>query len=457
MMLLEFIQLAYYPLSKCDSSISTAPAPVINAICYLTLKCILTEQSFAFLFYVALGVSTFFIISYLSLLVLGYCSTESKGKWTDSCQLWFKLYSFLLILLQYLFVVPIATILLIAYETGYNLQGNPLVAVNIIIAAVGTLILALVLLAIVSTIYLFHEEQINSSIPWTMIPMLLDYMKLFKKVCVALALSLDQTTLSDEVFLIIFFVITSAEIWIFLVSPSPEKKWINYTVIFCEAACWSISIFSMAHSFVSDNLLDYFTLILFLLPTSITIIALFKRRKQQEIIESHAVQRFHSSTEIDEYIRQFNVMISESSSLQAYAKLIAIVKQHCANCQDLECPCTTFCVKEDEENEDYSENSLSEHPVKFQEVNYGESFQKSASHVKFITAVYKLMDYMIFNYMQKSGKYANLFILSAYIQYFHLKNKFQALYNLQQANDLDPDSYQQYQIYKLRYTFRSSF
>lgn len=434
-LLLEFILFLCYPLWL-NRNIENSN--FFGSLNNTFLSYQVNGNTYIFYFCLCVSVILMYAIILSILLIKGCFVNENAVKTQDSLKWLFRSFGFMLILLQYLFIQPILEIFF-SMLSG-SISSYTSYSANLTISIVSGILCVVSILIIGVSIIFLHVEQIGSPIPWTMSSMIIDYIKLFKKILISFTLGCNYQG-SSEIYIIVGLLILSlAELFFFLKAPKMDKKWIYIGTTFCEVPCSVIFIAYFINSLVSSEFVDYITIIIFLGPISVFAAVMIQNKKHYWLLSMPLVT-FNSSSSVEEYIRNLLGMIDSQEKLTEYPILMGVVNQHTITCKNNDCFCHALVPKANKEGQ--AEGNSREKATMIQ------TTIEMPSDSKLAFGIYNISSTFLQECMDRIGKYPKLFILRAYIQYILLHNKFQALYDMQQAEELNPNIYEEYLIFSL--------
>ena len=148
---------------------------------------------------------------------------------------------------------------------------------------------------------------------------------------------------------------------------------------------------------------------------------------------------------IERYVRKVLILIDlESNSKTKLPSLTALMKFHYSICNDVLCPCHEFQFNDKDDQDDQiliSKVSLDN----LNEVNIEPDINEKTD----LQGKSKIQIYSFLNYLIKTENCAKSYIISAEIQFKYMMNKFQALYELQEAHDCNPTIHEEYLISRI--------
>ena len=378
-----------------------------------------------YLYIVAISMSILYTMIYLFMMI-----EQLLYNLKDSLQHLSQLYTFMLLILVYIFLLPILELLLVPILTKEE-PWDTMDSAEYVFIIIGSSITALFLLLITGiTLLFFHEEQLDSNLPWSMSSLGVDYIKLFKKFLIACCAPLTfDNNLRD--YLQIFIVIISwIEFLLMLFSARMDKKWPYIILIFSEVVQWIVFNACILNNLLEYVLIDYWLITLMIIPIAIILIYNIKHEEQIQLLIKHPNEIDNINT-FDVYTRNLLRLADLKSSNFDYPALSGYIRNHCGNCNYESCPCRI---------DDFMDTSNIERA----------NNMELAGKQKIISCIHKLCNHFIQEGLLKFGRHPRLYIMSAYIQLFLYGNRFQALYDIQQAMEISASIYESFLIYRLK-------
>eukprot|EP01022_Parablepharisma_sp_SALTPOND_P008015 TRINITY_DN135076_c2_g1_i1.p1 TRINITY_DN135076_c2_g1~~TRINITY_DN135076_c2_g1_i1.p1 ORF type:complete len:1694 (-),score=130.78 TRINITY_DN135076_c2_g1_i1:1451-6472(-) len=440
MLLLELSELMYYPL--------IILRPDLDALYH-----IFEYESFVYIFATACGTTLLYLLLFFLLWSLAYCSTVGKqrtskkssaseksmhsaAEWREYLKFWFRFYGFLLNLYVHLLFLPIAWICIVPLSPesdGFFTNNPALIAISILTLLVGTILCGI-------TTYFYHDEGLSSDLPWTLLPLLANLMKLLKKVVFAAAFTYSRDIVFEVEVLLVVCAISFIELLNVVRSQQMPKKWSAVTFILCEVSIFAFSVLALVNSVSNEFMLDYPAFLLAMMPTILILALLIKYQHRLQVLSDPALQR-----EPEEYVRQMaSLLQKESKNNIPPPSLIGYLRHHCSSCVTSECPCKNIDICDKDETEEYyfrNQNVVDK--------DYDNNIDLGKVG-KFRKTFYTFLNYLVKSGLDQTEKEAKPYILSAEIQLNYLQNKFQALYDLQEAQECNMTLYEEYSVYRIR-------
>jgi hypothetical protein len=330
-------------------------------------------------------------------------------------------------------------------RTDISDSSQAAIIANCIAAAViGSLLVFSVGLAVV----FMHEEQFNSPLPWTMSSLWVDYCEVLKKVLIAACSSLDIRGSGQVYYVLLLLIVATAEFWAFMNASAMDKHWVYLINICCQVTCWLFYLIYTLQILVGKELVHYLALMAFFLPAAVASAVAIRRRVQTQLT-TQAVGALREAGQVESFIRGLLRLIDSKHRLAEYATLLGILKHHSGSCSRGDCPCRSLMAVEQEEPSEQADQLSS---------NKGDNIVKIKAHVlelpsdsRLVTITHDFVNNVLQQSISRIGKQCRLYVLSGYIHFLLLQNKFQALYDLQQAEELTPTLYEEYMLFRLKY------
>ncbi len=403
---------------------------------YLSLRYRSDYDADVYVFVISVSVSLVYILSFL-IWIMNLCLFSADlSSPKENFRYCSRFYGFALIVLQYVLELPLIEMLLMLFTGNYPGSSGAQSGAEVFFSiAAGIILLLLLGLVIISTLF-FHEEQIKSDLPWTMSPLALDYLKLLKKCVIACAVAWDPTGAVRDYILIALLLISSAQLYTFTRSFQMDKRWIQNATVLAEVVSWLVYVICIFNDLVEPGAIDYMFLIIFLVPALVTFTISIRWRRHVWLL-SRTWGELKEPLIMEEYVRNLLLLVDSKEKLSDYPTLMGLAKQHSLACQNKDCVCHLLDTKADLTGTNLSENhnTIEDLPI----------------DAKVGNIIYNLARTFVQEAANGLGRQAKLFVLNAYINFILLNNKFQALYDLQQAAELVPSIYEEFLIYRLQY------
>ncbi len=464
LLLVELVQFVYYPLTKLRPD-------------YDVLTTSLSKSVYPYIFYALAGCLGVYFAIFVALFSLSYCATRSHGlqpghvdlggktsqsaaEWKESFKFCFRLYGFMLSIYQHVLFLPAiwACVLVIKPDNLKEIAGEAAGQAGFVAGAV--LLLAIGSALAMVTAFFFHDEEVDAEQPWSMLPLVAEYVKLAKKVVVGVALCFRESNDFETGVLVVLCLAGAVEILTIIRNLPLTNRLANFAFSVAEVGAFAYSFFALVNCLLDSYLVDYFSFFISLLPTAVIVITLVKRQQQTKTLSAASIQTANSGSE--EYVRQMVSLIrDEPNSAAPSPILIGLLRHHCSGCSKADCPCNDIQVGE-REKEDVSEGVAKAaicSTVGYEgEIDNGTGTAEQNNRLtgvsKFRRGLYKFLIFAINDAISHTQNEARLHILAARIQLKFLRNKFQAWYDLQEAGESNPSIYDEYCIHRLRYCCR---
>lgn len=417
MVVIESIELLYYPFS-----ILTECAVFPNTSYYPLLFIVSTAIAFAYLVAVATGL----------LLIFCYLRKHSvdKVKFADrnngfvrNC---FSFFAFALNLHLMVFVFLIVDLCLapLLFESSSSFINNPAVRIlGTFIAVVATSLGGL-------TLFFSLDEELGSKLPWTGTPPLIMGINFAKKIVMAVAFNGYYDGTTNKYFVVACCAFSLIEIIGFVRGKGMARRAVELLMIMGETSNFAMCLLALAKLLCADFELNCPVLFAVGVATAGLLVTLLRARRREEVLYCSDAGRY-----VEEYVREVVRLVEAEKSSASYSPhMTAVLKHHCLVCASPECP---FKIRNHYKKENTEDQDLLSHRSKLQANKYNSKQQ-----------VYILLNYLMKERV-KSEKNAKYHILIAQLQTRYIGNNFQALYELQEAQDYCLSAHQEFSIVRL--------
>jgi len=428
---------------------------------------LIAPKTFIYVYSACCGIVLLYFILFIMLAALAFCSVgdasknsskqaQSPSEWREYFKCWFRLYGFLLSVYLHVLFFPITWALIVPISPATTLEeatGIGLIIVSIIGLLISTAITIL-------TIFFFHDEELDSDLPWTMSSHLVEYMKFLKKIFIAVAFTyIERETLFESEILIGVCLASIIEIIAILKGQQLAKKIPNYAYVLCETLVITFSLSTLINLVANETVFDVFLIFFMVWPTTAAIILIIKQNQTTVLMASN---NYEENSE--DYVRNMLLLVEADVDTTTHnttncltAQVVGFLRHHAMYCNKPECPCKDIIIGEAEENSDREQQQLqanttmTDNTGNFQS-NMLQETDKNSSIPKYKRTLFTFLNYLIKSGMlSNADKDAKPFILSSEIQLRFLENKFQALYDLQEAQECNPTLYEEYSISRLKH------
>ena len=327
------------------------------------------------------------------------------------------IYSFILISFLYMFFMPCVGVMALTISLEYSPWKDIGIIQFTAIAIASSFIILLAIFLASLAIFIFHDEEFNSSLPWSMSPLLVDYLKLIKKLAIICCFVFESS--NKDILLLAIFVITWIQFYVVLTSPQLDKKWPRIVFFFSEIAQWLVYTTAILNELLSTILIDYPLLFFIMLPMGVAGLVLFKSAGKYNLLAKPIIE-LDNAKDTETYIRNLLLFAKTAIKRDKYFIISSYLHNHCNSCQLKDCPCS----------HEYS----------------------AIEDSKAIELIHNLCAYFIKETIRRTGRKKKLYILNAYINYFLKGNCFQAIYDLQEAEEMSSGIHEEYITQCLRYS-----
>lgn len=414
------------------------------------------KSLFPYLYIVVCSVILVYIGIFFTLLAISYCSANdaatSKDKHTTGeegktdhtgnkgcLRLCFAVFSFLLLVYEHILVLPFSWFLLVpfAHETERDFTNS---IATIIISSVF-IVLSLVLTLL--TNFFYHDQELGSKIPWSLTPILANILKTITKLVVAFALGYERSGNAAKWLLAIICVLLLFQIASLIAAQEMPNKAAELLLNVFRITELLGSALVLADLVFTDFLMDYPAMLISLLLAAALLVFLLKRRQRVKVVSDKSAWK-----QPERFVRQVLYLTEDESCDKEYsAPLIGLLKFHVSNCTFAECPCKEISLNNKEEDDQCLLNASEMLPNSSVFIDNRERQNYQGKSKK---SVYSFLNYLVKNKQIQAAAQASSHILSAQLQLKYLANEFQALYELQEAEDSNPSISEEYFIYRLK-------
>ena len=410
--LIELFFILLYPLSLNNSIIYDLSNDIYSVKDYFN------RESIFYAYIIVISLITLYVIVFFIFLLYQTIVTEDR----HTNQWFYEIYSFFILNLIYVFTSPCLAILIIAFPIGGSLWYD-LDFIKKIFAIIGAIVFILIIVILnFLSIFFFHEEQLNSEMPWSMNPLVFDFMKLLKKLIVAFYEMKGEDNNIYAYLRVVLLLYVWVEFIYLMWSPNLGKKWPQFALITAESVQVMVYTSCIMNNIFGIIVVDYCLLLLVLIPLNVVGSVYFKQQKKYDLL-NFISKELLSINQFTVYIRNLlNLCDSHENSIE-HSYLMGYLQNHIKSCNSKEC----FC-----------RNTMDDTAI----VIKNESNRTS-------TAIYELCVHYIQEALIKFGRYPKLYLLNAYAHFYLCKNDFQALYDLQEAIAVSPNIYEEFLIHRL--------
>jgi len=429
---IECATLTYYPVVILEESLDFA----FNFF---------EKSSYPYLFIATCSVIGIYTITTFLLLIILYCninfaqsrqlqsgsSYASINTTSDGNMCCYKIYGFLLLVYQYVLMLPMLWICLIpvasSTENGF--------ASNIAVSIVGLIFAAIAIVLQLIIIIFFYDEELDSKLPWTLTSIIKNCLELLRKIVISFAFSYSRSQSFSGQMLTMGCLIHAIELIYTIKAQGTLNKILESSVNLFEMSSFIFHLLVLINSIFDDLLIDYPALFVIILLVAEMIITLAKTKNRLYIMSNR-----NSTENSEKYVREIVYMLKQEVDGKNHASsLVSFIKCHRTICIESECPCKEI---------ELIDRDIPEGQPLISQTNVPGIDKEDKN--KFKRSVYIFLNFLVKNRCSESRNCAKFYILSAEIQLKYLLNEFQAVYELQEAQDCSPSLQDEYFIFRLR-------
>lgn len=394
---------------------------------------LINSDSILYVFIIAISLTLIYVGSFIIYLIDLFFFEKNITNPKDSFRYCSRFYGLFLQIFQYILAMPLLEALFFCIPGGEskwkNLDSNMSAAIT---AACSVCFVFGIILDIV-IIFFYHDEQIDSKLPWAMSPLYVEYMKLLKKIMVAFASDFHFTHSIESYFLVAILVISTGQYYLFITAQQMDKKWPQIVTIMLETSQWVVYVTCFINELAETVICDIITIWIILVPTLIVVVMNLKWRRRMWLLNRSTAELLDINL-LEEYVRNLVLFVDSNEKYTDYSTLVGYMKQHTVHCESKDCACKFFRFKEGASEI----TSLDDNVIEANKVS---------------CCIYQMCRYFIQDGCSKTVRNSKIYLLSAYVQFILQGNKFQALYDLQQATEIIPSFYEEFLMFRLQYFY----